>query len=349
MIRAALILAIVCGVGIGSVQVAQAQPWAQGVSDDQKSAAKAKLEEGNTLYLATDYKGALGKYEEALKSWSHPAIRFNLVRCLVQLDRPVEASDNLKTALEFGKDPFTDEVYQEVLGYQKLLANQVGTVEVACTQEGAKLTFDGQPFIDKCPASKPRRVAPGEHSVVATKDGFLTKEMPIFVSGGKEQKVEVVLTPLDKAAKVVHRWGTWFPWLVFGGGLAVTGVGVLLKVDAGNQMNAYDQDVAGSCAVNGCDLTPVRTDYPEGAAGDMSFAAAETLANRLNDKRDGAESRDKLAIGVIAVGAVGAAVGGVLLFLNRGQTVYEDPKAGAQVHVTPRADGGGMVSLSGRF
>lgn len=338
MIRAALFLSIVCGVGLGSVQVAEAQPWAQGVTEDQKSAAKTKLEEGNALYIATDYKGALAKYEEALKSWNHPAIRFNLVRCLVQLNEMVEADKNLQLALEHDKAPFTDEVWQEVLGFKKLLGNMVGTIEVGCKQDGAKLTFDGEPFIEKCPGNSTKRVKIGQHSVVATKEGFLTKEMPIVVVGGPTQQVDVTLTPLDKAAKVVHRFPTWIPWVVFGGGLAVTGVGVLLKIDAGNQMNAYDQDVAGSCAVNGCDLSP-----------DPNDMDAVRVANRLNDKRESAESRDKLAIGVIAVGAAGAAIGGVLLFLNRGRTVYEDPaKAGAQVRVMPTTDGG-MVSLSGRF
>ncbi len=333
MRAAALILAIVCGVGIGE-RVASAQPWAQGVSDSNKTAAKAKLEEGNTLYLATDYKSALGKYEEALKSWNHPAIRFNAVRCLVQLDKMVDASDYLNEALKFGKDPFTDEVYQEVLGYQKLLANQIGEVEVGCTQDGAKLTFDGKPFIDKCPGKQKRRVSPGKHAVVASKEGFLTKEMPVIVIGGNLEAVDVKLIPLDKAAKVVHRWPTWIPWVVFGGGLAVTGLGVLLEVDAQNQMNQYDQDVAGACAVSGCDLND-----------------GSDLSGRLNDERNRAESRDKLAIGVISVGALSAAAGGVLLFLNRGQTVYEDPvKAGQPVvRVTPTRDGGGVVSLSGRF
>ncbi len=345
MRAAALIVAIVCGVSVGTVREASAQPWATGVTDGDKTVAKAKLEEGNTLYLATDYKAALAKYEEALKSWNHPAIRFNAVRCLVQLDRAVEASDYLNEALKFGKDPFTDEVYQEVLGYQKLLANQIGEVEIGCTQEGAKLTFDGKPFIDKCPGKEKRRVAPGRHAVVASKEGFLTKEMPVIVVGGQApESVNVELVPLDKAAKVVHRWPTWIPWVVFGGGLAVTGIGVLLEVDAQNQMNQYDQDVAGSCAVSGCNLNARDGDG-------VSTPAEVVLANRLNTDRERAESRDRLAIGIIAVGAVGAAVGGVLLFMNRGQTVYEDPaKAGEPVvNVTPTRDGGGIVSLSGQF
>jgi hypothetical protein len=131
---------------------------------------------------------------------------------------------------------------------------------------------------------------------------------------------------------------------VFGGGLAVTGLGVLLEVDAQNQMNQYDQDVAGACAVNGCNLNATLNEM-------MTNKTEVDVADRLNAQRERAESRDRLAIGVIAVGAVGAAVGGVLLFLNRGQTVYEDPtKAGEPVvNVTPTRDGGATVSLSGRF
>lgn len=330
--RAAIILAIVCGVGLGSVGVASAQPWAEGVTEDKKSVAKAKLEEGNALYLKAEYEQAMASYNAALEAWNHPAIRFNLVRCQVQLKDMVKAGENLELALKYGKDPFTEEVYQEVLTFQKMLENMVGEIEVSCKQEGATLTFDGQPFIDKCPGSQKRRVVPGRHAVVATKDGFLTKEMPVIVIGGKKESVSVELIPLDKAAKVVHRWPTWIPWVVFGSGLAVTGLGVLIEIDAQSQMNRYDQQVASDCAVSGCVLT-------DGSA----------VSNALNDQRERAESRDKLAIGVMSVGIVGAAVGGVLLFMNRGKTVYEDPvKAGAQVGVTPTADGA-AVTVSGHF
>jgi hypothetical protein len=339
--RSALILTIVCGLGLAVTEgVATAQPWAEGVSEDQKNAAKAKLEEGNARYLKNEYKEAQALYEEALKSWNHPAIRFNLVRCLVQLEQWVPASENLDQALVHGKAPFTEEVFNEVQSYQKMLSKQTAEVELSCSQDGAKLTFNGKPFIDKCPGKQKRRVETGQHQVVATKDGFLTKEMPVIVVGGKAQSVEVELVPLDKAAKVVHKWPTWIPWTVFIGGLAVTGVGVLLEVDAQSQMNQYDQDVAGRCAVNGCNLRDPMPGTEEAA-----------IAESLNDQKSRAESRDKLAIAIMSVGIAGAAVGGVLLFLNRGQTVYEDPVKGgatAKVNVTPTHDGG-MVSLSGRF
>jgi len=140
--RAALFVAALCLVGVGAEQAASAQPWSQGVSEASKTEAKRLLEEGNTLYLAGDYQTAQLRYEAALESWDHPAIRFNLVRCLIQLGQSVPASENLQLALKFGKEPFDDTVYQEALSYQKLLEGQIGEVEVSCSQEGAVLKPD---------------------------------------------------------------------------------------------------------------------------------------------------------------------------------------------------------------
>src|SRR6185312_506210 len=88
-----------------SVARADDQPWAVGVSDAQKAQAQKILEEGNQLFLKKDYAQALDKYKAAVAVWDHPAIRFNIVRCLIQLDRPVDASDNLALALKYGAAP----------------------------------------------------------------------------------------------------------------------------------------------------------------------------------------------------------------------------------------------------
>jgi tetratricopeptide (TPR) repeat protein len=335
MTRSAWALVIACAIG-ALAQRAGAQPWAQGVTDNQKAQAQTRLEQGNALFLAQNYKEALEAYQAAVAAWDHPAIRFNIVRCLIWLDRPVEASDNLQLALKYGAEPLEEGVYTEALSYQKLLANQIGDLEVSCSLEGAKLTLDGQPFMT-CPGTQKRRVAPGTHGIVAAKDGFLTKEVQIIVVGGKAEAVEIDLVPLDKAAKVVHRWPTWIPWVVFGSGLAVSGVGALIQFDAVDRMNRYDQRVQRECVVTGCNVSNPSEDEA-------------ALANELNGLRESAEFRNKLAIGVITVGAAGAMVGTVMLYMNRGRTVYEEPSkaTGPTVRFSPSSDGG-IVTLSGRF
>src|SRR5436190_14285543 len=67
-------------------------PWAVGVSAEAKITAQGHLERGNALFLERKYSEALEAYRQALAAWNHPAIRFNMVRCLIFLERPVEAS-----------------------------------------------------------------------------------------------------------------------------------------------------------------------------------------------------------------------------------------------------------------
>jgi hypothetical protein len=312
------------------------QPWAQGITEAQKAEAQKQLEAGNKLFLAQNYKEALTKYETAIKSWDHPAIRFNMVRCLIQLDRPVDAFDSLQLALKYGAAPLEEAVYTEALSYQKLLANEIATLEVACSEAGARVTLDGQPLMT-CPGREKRRISPGSHGVVAIKDGFLTKELEVVVVGGKAEVVELKMTPLAGAARIAHRWPTWIPWVVFGGSLMVTGVGGLIKYSAASKMDDFDKDIGTQCAVSGCDLE------------DPMYAD-------LKAKHDDAKFQDKIAITVLSVGAVGAIGGGIMLFMNRGRTVYDNevekrgPSPGnVRLDVVPTRGGGSALLLSGRF
>jgi hypothetical protein len=307
---------------------AEDQPWAVGVTDAQKAEAQKILEEGNALFLKKDYAQALEKYKAAVGKWDHPAIRFNMVRCLIQLDKPVEASDSLVLALKYGAAPLEEAVYNEALSYQKLLANQIGDLDIACTQPGVKVTLDGQHLLD-CPGKEHRRVAPGQHQLVGTKDGFLTKTTEVVVLGAKQQAAEVALVPLGKAAKIVHRYPAWIPWTVFGGGLVLTGFGALIQYDASSTMSAYDRSISTNCAGTGCPPGDKRVD---------------------DNQKSSAQLENKIAISVMSVGVATAVVGGVLLYMNRGRTVYEENvvEKSPQVGFVPTHDGATMV-LSGHF
>jgi hypothetical protein len=322
--KASLVLAILAIAMLVASRPAAAdpEPWAAGVTDAQKKSAQKFLEEGNALFLDKRFADALERYKAAVAQWDHPAIRFNIVRCLIQLDKPVEASDNLALALAYGAAPLDDAVYTEAQSYQKLLANQIGTVVVTCSQPGVSVSLDGQSLV-ACPGTEHRRVAPGQHQIVGTKRGFMTTTTDAFVVGGKAASVEVSLVPVSAGGKVVHRWSGWVPWAVFGGGLAVAGVGGLLELQARDQMDSFDRQVAANCQVASC------------ATVDPDAAGLDT--------RRGAERLDKIAIGVMSIGAAVAITGGVMLYMNRGRTIYEH-----RVEVEPRA-GGGVVTLSGSF
>jgi len=297
-------------------------PWVAGVTEEAKTAAKALLAEGNELFLEHKYADALDRYRRAIARWDHPAIRFNAVRCLIQLDRPAEAAENLELALKYGAAPLEDAVYAEAIAYRKLLANQVGEVQVQCDQPGVAVSLDAEPIV-QCPGQTTKRVAPGRHIVVATKQGFITSKSDVVVIGGKRELVAVSLLPLGRGGVVVHRWPGWAPWLVFGGGLAIAGSGALLEGVASARMNDYDRALVRDCAANGCG-----PGHPIPAAD----AQLESSANRYSTA--GAV--------VITSGAATAIAGAVMLYLNRGQLVYHD------VEVVP-AHGGAAVTLSAHF
>jgi len=315
-------LLLACSLVIAARMAHAEVPWATGVSEQQKATAETELQLGNERFVEADYAGALGHYRSAIASWDHPAIRFNVVRCLIQLDRPIEASDNLQQALRYGAAPLEDAVYREALSYQKLLANQVGDLAIACDQAGVSLSLDGK-RLATCPYSANQRLTSGPHQLVGEHQGFLTTKIDINVVGGKTVTQRVALAPIAAAARVEHRFAQWLPWTVFGGGLLVAGVGGLLELSASGQFDSYDQTIAGQCAdIGGCP------------------------ASTAIEERHRAERMDRIAIGVIGVGAAATIVGSVLLVMNRGTTVYGEHAVKTAVTVT---NGGAFASVVGTF
>src|SRR5690242_4927842 len=89
----------------GAAGEAVERPWTKGVTPEQKEKAQALLGEGNQLFLDAKYLDALAKYREAVALYDHPQIRFNITRCLINLDRKTEAYENIEAALKYGKVP----------------------------------------------------------------------------------------------------------------------------------------------------------------------------------------------------------------------------------------------------
>jgi hypothetical protein len=300
--------------------VADDKPWVAGVTEQAKTAAKQLLDRGNAKFVEKDYVAALALYQQAVAQWDHPAIRFNMVRCLIQLDRTVEATENLTRALAYGAAPLEEAVYAEALAYQKLLAAQIATITVRCGQAGVSIALDGEPLVT-CPGAQERRVKPGRHQLVGTKAGFLTKTSDVFVVGGGSERVELSLSPIERAGKVVHRWPMWMPWIVVGAGITVTGVGGLIEYQSFKTMDDYNRALVGACLDTGCG-----PDRPVPAS--------------VADIKDRAHQQNAIAIGTISAGVATVIAGGVLVYMNRARTVY--PTA----EVVPQ---GATVSLRASF
>jgi hypothetical protein len=115
---------------------------------------------------------------------------------------------------------------------------------------------------------------------------------------------------------------------VFVGGFALAGIGGLIQLKAQSDNSSYASMVAHDC--------------PTGCPSDSI----------PHDLEDSAKIENGLAIGLIAAGGAAVVTGSVLLYMNRGRTVYdlgnESPTPHTQLNVVPLR-GGAALSVSGRF
>jgi len=270
------------------------KPWARGVSKERKAKAQSLLEQGNVLFLENRHKEALGLYEAALAAWDHPAIRFNAVRALVVLDRPIAAQENLEKALAYGAEPLEDAVYREALNYQRLLVAMIGDLEIRCDQPGVTVRVNGAALMT-CPGVHRQRMTPGKHVVSGSGGRLLARTIDAVVTPGKLETIEVKLAPIDEL--VAHaRWAAWKPWAVVGAGVVLVGVGTVFRVQAERESNAIEAIVQDRCQAS---CTPDQYG--------------------LGDRQARVDRNNALWTTGLAVGATAIATGLTLVILNRPQ------------------------------
>jgi tetratricopeptide (TPR) repeat protein len=284
-----LIVAIVVVWSIREV-AADDKPWSAGVPADRQQQALALYKDGNQFFEQDQFKEALVRYEKALVLWDHPAIRYNAAICLINLDRPAEAYEHLIAAMRFGEAPLGADLYKQGQSYEKLLARQVATLEVRCSEPGAQVSLDGKSLFHGPDSARRYVPAVDAHQIVAAKPGYQTETRLIKLAPGKTTTLVIELRLLGTAKRRVN------PWFVVIGGAIVASASVPLWLGARSSYQAYDARVASACP-GGC----LDSDLP---------AAARALESH-------ARLENALAIGALAVGSAGVVGGLALRYLTR--------------------------------
>ncbi len=177
-----------------------------------------------------------------------------------------------------------------------------------------------------CPGTKARQTLPGNHVVVAAKQGFVTQTQDVVMLPGKKQPIVIELVSVEKATVYKARWKTWKPWAVVGGGAVLVGLGALLNLQANN-----DLDQLAGAVKAGCDDVPgtcTAEEYRE-----IQYEQIESRASVKNG----------IAIGMMATGGAVVIGGIVAVIMNR-------PRPYVAESIVPTImPGGGGVSVLGRF
>lgn len=274
------------------------RPWAKGVSPDEQRHALQLFREGNGLLKESVFVQAAHKYREALKHWDHPAIHYNLVLALLNMDQPVEVHQHLEKAMRFGPEPLDAEKFAQAQAYQALIEKQLAKVSIRCEEPDAKVVMDGRPLFT-APGVYEGWVRAGPHTVVATKEGFLTNQITRNLPAGEVSDFELKLYTADSLTEYRRKWAAWIPWAVLGAGAVVGGVGGAMHYNASTSFKEFD---AGIDACGGC--VP-----PPDVAGKLSTGNTLQAA----------------AIGSYAVGGAAVVAGAVLVYLNRLQPYQINP------------------------
>lgn len=277
--------------GESAPQTPSARPWAEGVSQENQQKALKLFREGNGLLKDSLFGQAAGKYREALEFWDHPAIHYNLVLALLNMDRPVEVLEHLEKAMAYGPEPIDPEKFEQAKNYKRLTESQLTHLVVRCELEGAVISMDGQELFT-APGQYEGFVRPGPHSIVAKKEGYMNNEIsPALIAGGKAEYDMVLILAAD-AVEYRRRWAVWKPWTVFGAGIVVAGVGAALHLSGRSAISDYDDQV-NEAGTNGVDI------------------------DKLESQKNSGLRNQKIGVAMYGIGGAAIAAGATLLVLNR--------------------------------
>jgi len=279
-----------------------ARPWANGVSrEDQKRALQA-FRDGNQFFVERDFKKALSFYAVALSHWQHPAVHFNAAVCQVNLELPVEAYENLQSALSFGEAPLGADAFGQAKTYEKLLEVRIGRAQFSSGHVGIRVTLDGQVILSDAGETEVVLLA-GEHQLVGEADGYLTLARTIQVVAGEIAEVELELSRPKKGDQYERYMGAWVPWTVASLGAAVLGAGVGMKAVSAQRYDQYGEDLKEQCPT-GC--------------------ATENFPDNLKRTRDSAAALDVSSLISLGVGAAALVTGASLIVYNQPRKVSSE-------------------------
>jgi tetratricopeptide (TPR) repeat protein len=312
VLNIALVLAM-----LGSTAVADApgdKPWAAGKSKVEQDQAFHLYDEANDLFAKGEYLEALEKYDAAITVWDHPGIRYNRAVCLINLDRTVEAYQDLQLALKYGEEPLGKDLYDEGLNYQKLLAKQVAELEITAKDNGARISLDGKPLTLTSGRTTLMVATNAPHEITASKPGYQTYRKPLErLPAGQTTRIEIKLEVLEG--------GRWKPWAVIAAGAVIGGAGIYAYSLARSDIDEYEKAIANVC--------PCKDEMD-----------LETRGMIAHDLPGSAHTKEIIAYSALAVGGATIAAGVVLVIRGRGQSTHVAPAVGK--------DSAG-VSLVGRW
>jgi hypothetical protein len=301
---------------------------------DDDATAKKHFAVAQRLYDDGRHGDALPLFEQALEATGSPNARLYVARCLRELDRLVEAHDQMRRTLDDAQARAREETKYartrdaaaaELVQIEALVGRVV--VALAGDVEGASLKVAGEPV---AAIGAPVTVMPGEIAVEASAPGREPAHKTVEVAAGALVTVALSLAPIDEGDESEPP--------------PTSNV-----VDAPAQDEDFGAVRAAGIAVLGL-----------GAAGMVVFAVTAVMAQERADQLEaecgGARCTDPSKADLVDEGKLlrdvanaSLAVGGAALVAGLFMVIFGGPSQAEASATLEHRPGGAVVTVRGRF
>lgn len=306
----AMLLAWLAGVRAAEAQSGgSSSPWYQGTSAEVRKTAEALYAQALDLHKQLLRDQALAKYEEALKHWEHPHVRWNLALLLTDMGQYLRAYENLEKALAWGSEAFDKDRWNKMKQLkQRLLGQHLAVLEVHSGEPKAEVAADGKRWF-RGPGTRRKVVLPGEHVITANKPGYFPLVKAVTLPAGKQGTV-VLAMDVDGIFEK-RKWAWWKPWAVVGSGLALGLVGAGLQWQADNHFDQANREFQTGCNT-GLQCDP----------------STPSIYGR-------AVTESRIAVGSLIAAGLTAATGLTLVYINRARAYRSQPTSTPILELSP--------------
>jgi hypothetical protein len=189
----------------------QTRTYVEQTSAVVRERARKLFDEANAKFEQRQVDEALKMYRQVYAIWPHPRVLFNIAVTLGFLSQPLESARMFKTVLETGPEPVTPERYKQAAERYAELMGQLATLEVNCSEPGARVFIDGNP-VGEAPLQTRVTVGPGNHQVTAERKGKIPFAASVRLEPGEDKTVPVVLQDFTDAVR--YRTVSRYHWAV---------------------------------------------------------------------------------------------------------------------------------------
>lgn len=209
--------------------------------------ARERFGEGVSAFSAHRYREAIRAFQLAAELVPSADLWFNIARAHEELSEYDEAIDYYQRYLRDRVDPpDRQEIEQHIESLRERAEAErearrtqptTGTLRLTTNREGAEVELDGEDA-GESPWADPREVAPGRHTLVVEREGYIPFRSEVSVEAGVPTAAYADLTPETRYRAIqADRIFTWIAW---GLGIAALGTSIGLGVEAASRQANLD-------------------------------------------------------------------------------------------------------------